>query len=729
MVREPKETVKESPRWLLQVAIGSLIWAGFGVLVASPSLSEPWLVLDFLPRLGHLGESIRQFDFPSWWGGVALGAPFAPVPTNGVFYPPAWVSAVLPPLYAYKILLVFHLWVAAVGVSYLAKRLGASPVGAVLAAGLFVVSGPGLCFATVGFLGWATAWIPSIAVAFLRVLESSSRKSTFRRSIPVAALVAMPLLLGGIASVGVALFILAAVASAIALKPTRHGGLGAFLILPAAGLLSAVAWVPSIASSIRAGFPILDEASLWGLLLPFSVVGKSGKNPWLLSDVGALPTSLFLGALTLICVLIWGARIQRAGRIVVLTASLVGLFVWQRDSALGFPLLVGGAVLLSSAAGTAAESLLWRPLGKLEQLFVGAFSLSLAGLAIGVWQSLSVGERRVLHGIPELMAFAGTLVVGAAALVLLKEKRKWLLFVWAAAAIGFQLFHARVCLSPLSGETDFSRPVFAVKNKTGNIPERVYRSSSLPMRPASPASAHQTLMANIGTRFGLSYLRGIDQTAGGEFARLLRAASGATERLLDLFSVRYAVVPASVAIPSGMPILKKAKGLALVENEVRRPRAFVTSRYKFFRNEEALITDLFPADRRDRLGVNLATVRFVGTGSDSPSDHQVGNPVPCEIVEYRDSAVTMICEAVQAGFVVLTDRWAEGWNSFVEGYERPVEKADLLVRAVPISEGRHKIQMRYRAPGLAVAAIISCLAWLLWLGAWPLARVTERSRQ
>jgi len=64
----------------------------------------------------------------------------------------------------------------------------------------------------------------------------------------------------------------------------------------------------------------------------------------------------------------------------------------------------------------------------------------------------------------------------------------------------------------------------------------------------------------------------------------------------------------------------------------------------------------------------------------------------------------------------------------VDGQPTPIYRANISVRAVRITQGRHRIEFRYELPGLVRGAwisIVSGTALLLWVGA---AAVANRRR-
>ena len=69
-------------------------------------------------------------------------------------------------------------------------------------------------------------------------------------------------------------------------------------------------------------------------------------------------------------------------------------------------------------------------------------------------------------------------------------------------------------------------------------------------------------------------------------------------------------------------------------------------------------------------------------------------------------------------YLVLSDSWYPGWRAVVDGIEVPIERANLLFRAVRLDSGAHVVEFRYEPGwfrlGWVVSAISLALAALLW---------------
>ena len=82
--------------------------------------------------------------------------------------------------------------------------------------------------------------------------------------------------------------------------------------------------------------------------------------------------------------------------------------------------------------------------------------------------------------------------------------------------------------------------------------------------------------------------------------------------------------------------------------------------------------------------------------------------------------MTVEVDAPSNGFLVIADTFYPGWTAEVDGTPVPIYRANLSVRAIPVTKGRHVARLHYDAPswrtGLAISGL-SIAALLAWLAA------------
>ena len=84
-----------------------------------------------------------------------------------------------------------------------------------------------------------------------------------------------------------------------------------------------------------------------------------------------------------------------------------------------------------------------------------------------------------------------------------------------------------------------------------------------------------------------------------------------------------------------------------------------------------------------------------------------------EWIEKTPNRVTLDVEASGDGLLVIADNWFPGWTAYVDGIESPVLRADHTFRAVPVREGRHRVELRYASDLLRASLAVSFVCTLL----------------
>jgi hypothetical protein len=225
---------------------------------------------------------------------------------------------------------------------------------------------------------------------------------------------------------------------------------------------------------------------------------------------------------------------------------------------------------------------------------------------------------------------------------------------------------------------------------------------------------HQIARDNAAARFGFGQVPGY-AVAGTKRFDALAVASGRAnlERVMDLLDIRYLLIEAGQAGSMGMPWRSPGPfaGHVVLENEVRRPRAFVAYRYWHGFPDEAVLARLFaPAPA----SVDLGAVHLAGAGTNETSTTLP--PTPCAVERSIPEHVVLHCHASRPGYAVLLDEWTRGWSATVDGTAVHLERADVVFRAVAVPAGAHRVEMRYRTPGLRTGALLSLGGCLLFLG-------------
>jgi hypothetical protein len=109
------------------------------------------------------------------------------------------------------------------------------------------------------------------------------------------------------------------------------------------------------------------------------------------------------------------------------------------------------------------------------------------------------------------------------------------------------------------------------------------------------------------------------------------------------------------------------------------------------------------------------------------SDHEIGPPSPSSPasvsdLSYKPNELSFRYFAPSAGWLLVTDRWASGWDATVNGKPQAVLGGNFIFRAVKVSAGENSIRFHYR-PREFVPLLL--LSWSVLLAAiiWQLRRM------
>jgi hypothetical protein len=212
------------------------------------------LHLYLYPHAESLVRVLGQGSLPLWNPYVAFGEPLLANPQMQLLYPPTWLQLLMAPWTWFAGVVVAHLFFTGVGAYVLARRLETSRPGAVLAAAVWVTSGPLLSFLNLYHHFCGAAWIPWVVAASDRALATRR----FRDVVVCGVALALQIVTGSADMCALA----AVLAAAGALRHvewghTRWGGhnrrlvlTGTFALLLGLGL-SAAQWIPTTALASR----------------------------------------------------------------------------------------------------------------------------------------------------------------------------------------------------------------------------------------------------------------------------------------------------------------------------------------------------------------------------------------------------------------------------------------------------------------------------------------------
>ena len=91
-----------------------------------------------------------------------------------------------------------------------------------------------------------------------------------------------------------------------------------------------------------------------------------------------------------------------------------------------------------------------------------------------------------------------------------------------------------------------------------------------------------------------------------------------------------------------------------------------------------------------------------------------------ELTSFSDRKITGTIDVEKAGDLVFSIAREDGWTMYVDGKETEPETFAEAFISVPLTEGKHDIELIYTTPGLETGAMISlgCLMLFLLSAFW-----------
>jgi len=599
------------------------------------------LLISHWPNAEFLRRSLFDYhQLPLWNPTILGGAPFAADPLAGVWYPPNWLTVVLPLPFAFNLLLILHVTWAGWGMYRWARADGftvwPSLLGALAFAGLpktFAHAGAG----HVSLL-FALAWTPWL-------LRSVDRQYSLR-VVNCALILALIFL----ADPRWAAYAGAMMIALWLVRDRSWLSLRAlFFCIALFLLLAAALWMPMLEfvnhspraelTAADAGLYSLPPNYLVGLLWPdlggfHEWITYVGVAPLTLALIGAIKSRDRVGKITFIALIlfsIWWALGPDAG-LFALLSRLPGLSLLRIPSRTWF--IVGLTVSWLAVRGAAEVEAGLRLASRRWNLI--AVALSAMVILLGVGGSLTIGQP--------LVNLLGAAVIVPALLIGFRLKQALPILILIALA---ELLWVNSSL--LSSRQVSPTPVAEWLARQPGL-WRVYSPSySLPQLAAA--------------QYGLEQADGVNPLQLAETVTFMEAATGVKR---DGYSVTAPPFTGDVAIANANAIPNAALLGAL---NVR----FVVSEFDL-RGEGFVLRDQVGSTRIYENTLDAGRVRGGVLQSWTPN--------------------RLVIVADGPGQVVLSEVRYPGWAATVDGLPAEVEPAGLF-RAITVGGGQHKIILEY----------------------------------
>ncbi len=239
------------------------------------------------------------------------------------------------------------------------------------------------------------------------------------------------------------------------------------------------------------------------------------------------------------------------------------------------------------------------------------------------------------------------------------------------------------------------------------------REGAAPVRILAPGRG---FMDNEWMRWGISSAGGYHPAKLARYESLVDTSRQTLEpELLDLFAVRYVVLPTRLRSTELQPAYEGPEGV-VYENPRAQPRAWVTGRWQLLGGQACKEKLLSPGFDREREAL-LETAP-----TPAPDSSATGT---ARIAAFSANRLSVEVQSSAPALLVLAEAYSSGWKARVNGAPQPVLPADCVLRAVAVPAGASRVDVDFQDPTmrrgllltlLSSAAAVALLGWGAWQG-------------
>lgn len=699
-------------------------------------------------------KKIPPFSLPLWNPYTYGGHSFVGDSQAALFYPPTWFVAFLPPASAINVLMAFHTFVIGLGLYMWAAWRGLRPAAAFVGGVIAMLGGTYFMHVYAGHMSnlGSMAWAPFVFWGINGWLRTHRIKW-----IALSAGAAALQIYAGHAQYAYYTAIVAGLYSLIFMWQADRrvaSALGLLAIYPLAAAFAAIQLLPSYGAmmeSVRAGGTGFEFAKMFGLppenllttIAPWFYGGSEQVQYWgrcylwemqLYMGVAGLAFAMlgvggqkisdrvrWIGLIAGVLLLAFGNNVPALYKLLYKTvpfyASFRGAskFVFFAGLFGAFLAAHGVNRLLNREKPAVAWGAVWAGLGVACLLFGALF---LSGSMSGGWnlilQSVQKTGESYLHsnywtqpGVAEsgltlsgtALIIGGALLLATGALMLIARKARhvvWALCIMAVAELYVFAWHNQenFNISQIAGRDlpeilQKNRGDYRVLNLVAPMSGMAWRSEGLWGNEPSVLKRYSEFM---------TFAQGDDPDTASQYLQFRRI----DPRLFGMLRGRLAFVPAADG--------GKNQAVVIGEDKDAFGRFYIVSNYEVIKNrndifktianplfdlKQKVILEKEPNPKPEKQSVEY-TVRLLGASTDQWT-------------------LEVVCN--RATLLVMTDTWSRDWRavtlpgSVQTNYE--VIPANYILRAIPLTQGKHVLRIEYAPWGLSTGRKITFVSIIL----------------
>jgi len=767
---DPASSGRRAIVCLLVILAGLYVQMFFGRIIFTRDIAH-WT----LPARWLVHQALRAGELPLWNPYQGLGFPVLGDPLYGVFYPPNWLLLLFPERWlanGLTMLDFLHMAWGGLGAYTFARRLRATPTASLVAGLAWSLSGYMTSEWTAGLLLPAGAWIPWVTVGHLALLDAlRAGGRCFLRGLVKAALpTGLALLMGEVflAIMGVALAAAMVLVVHISERredattpayrwtwPLAHAmalllavALGAIVIVPARAVMAssprahALTKETAEASSLHplrliefaapksmgdvygdypAG-PIVGEPRLDGLPLSYSVYFGAGVLALALAAFRRQFLVLGIAAATLVALL---TALGKHLPVHALVRRLIPPLSYMRFPEKYLTLVVVGVAVLAALGAKRVLSCGGQPWRRTAVFLAVLVALGISAPFVFPypWSGFMVHGLR--HGAVAVLAILGVEMLAARGSRLATPMLVAVVVLdLASSAMDLQAF---VPAGIASDEPDAVRTLNLQMSPRPIHPPRLYRASGTDAALAANAPVRNpgegelrllaTFIPSTVNVWGIATIPGYDAAIPAQLNELWERGQQNRLATLQLLGASYAVLPATVSLHDARskadlhPLFDPIPGARLFRIDHSLPPVYVVSQAEPLPDPQTLSRLFEPSVLAAETAWLAPDATALAGGS--------GKAGSCTLEVYAATRLRARCHVDRSSYAIFTEQYDPGWTARVDGKATGIVRANLVMRAVPLSAGDHVLQLDYHAPGFRLGLSVTLVALFGLMGlAW-----------